>query len=90
MRAIIKLFYNWYGKNLRNSKYRWALIVGGLLYLVTPTDISPDFLPILGWLDDGVIITLLLSEFSESLLDYRNRRRQSPSLDETIVEVETV
>lgn len=88
MQAIIKLFFNWFGKNLRNSKYRWLLILGSLFYLVTPIDISPDFLPVLGWLDDGVVMTLLLSEFTDLVMDYRNRRQKKEDSD--TIEVETV
>jgi len=88
MQAISKLLFNWFGKNLRNSKYRWVIILGSLFYLVTPLDISPDFLPLVGWLDDGMVATILVSEFSSLVMDYRNRRRQSQSDD--VIEVETV
>jgi uncharacterized membrane protein YkvA (DUF1232 family) len=88
MQAIIKLLFNWFGKNLRNSKYRWVIILGSLFYLVTPIDIAPDFLPLVGWLDDGMVATILVSEFSNLVMDYRNRRRKSPSDD--VIEVETV
>ena len=88
MQAIIKLLFNWFGKNLRNSKYRWVIILGSLFYLVTPIDIAPDFLPLVGWLDDGMVATILVSEFSNLVMDYRNRRRKSQSDD--VIEVETV
>lgn len=88
MQAIIKLLFNWFGKNLRNSKYRWVIILGSLFYLVTPIDIAPDFLPLVGWLDDGMVATILVSEFSSFVMDYRNRRRKSQSDD--VIEVETV
>jgi len=31
-----------------------------LLYVLSPVDLVPDALPLLGWLDDGVVAVLLL------------------------------
>ena len=63
----IQSIYNWYRNAIRNPKYRWWVILGSLLYLFSPIDIAPDFLPIIGWIDDGVILTLLVSEVSQML-----------------------
>ncbi len=89
MKNLIQSFYNWYRVTLRNTKYRWVVILGSLIYLVSPLDISPDFLPIVGWLDDGVIATILVTEVSQLLIEGLNRRKQTHKATE-VNEVESV
>ncbi|MFQ5847372.1 MAG: DUF1232 domain-containing protein [Candidatus Methylomirabilales bacterium] len=36
------------------------LIVGALLYILSPVDLVPDLVPGLGWLDDLIVLGLLL------------------------------
>lgn len=67
--------YNWYRNTLRNPKYRWWMILGSLLYIVSPIDISPDFIPFIGQIDDVVILTLLVSEVSQLLIDTAKARK---------------
>ncbi len=67
--SAVQSIYNWYRATLRNPKYRWIIIGGSLLYLFSPLDISPDLFPIVGWLDDGVIIGLLVAELSQIMMD---------------------
>ncbi len=69
MSVSIQSIYNWYRDVIRNPKYRWWIIAGTLVYLLSPIDIAPDFLPIIGWIDDGVIATLLVSELSQIFLE---------------------
>jgi uncharacterized membrane protein YkvA (DUF1232 family) len=63
----IQSLYSWYRSTIRNPKYRWWLILGSLVYLFSPVNIATDFLPVIGWIDDGVILTLLISEISQML-----------------------
>lgn len=69
-------FYNWYRETLRNSKYRWLIVLGTLAYLISPIDLAPDFIPILGWIDDGIVATLFVTEVSQILLETLNRRKR--------------
>jgi uncharacterized membrane protein YkvA (DUF1232 family) len=63
-----------WGRFRTEAKMVWAMLVNpatpaaaklvavlGLLYLISPMDILPDFIPILGWLDDGVVLALFLA-----------------------------
>lgn len=65
----IQGLYTWYRNTIRNPKYRWWMILGTALYLISPFDIAPDFLPVIGQIDDVVLLTLLVSEVSQLLID---------------------
>lgn len=65
MNFSIQSIYNWYRDLLRNPKYRWWVVAGSILYIVNPIDISPDVFPIVGWIDDGIVISLLIAEVSQ-------------------------
>ena len=84
-KTIIEGLRDWYRNAIRNSKYRWLVVFGSLLYLVSPLDISPDVFPIIGWLDDGIIATLLVTEVSQLLFEQINtsKKRRSEEADET-------
>jgi uncharacterized membrane protein YkvA (DUF1232 family) len=83
MNFSIQSVYNWYRETLRNPKYRWWIILGTLAYLVSPIDIAPDFLPVIGQIDDVAIAVLLISEISQMLIDYfKSRQTQTASASE--------
>lgn len=93
----IQSLYNWYRNTIRNPKYRWWMILGTLLYVFSPFDIAPDFLPIIGQIDDVVVLTLLVSEVSQLLIDKAKARQgvtssatvENPTTEKT-VEVDAV
>ncbi len=65
MNFSLQSLYNWYRGLLQHPQYRWWAVLASVVYLVSPIDISPDFLPIVGWLDDTVLIGMLVSEMSQ-------------------------
>jgi len=83
MKSSIESLYNWYRETIRNPKYRWWIIGGSLLYLLSPLDISPDVFPIIGWVDDGVIATILVAEVSSLLLTKLKAGKNSAATDTT-------
>ncbi len=69
--------YDLYRKALRHTKYRWLVILGTSLYLLSPLDISPDVFPVLGWIDDGLVVGLLVSEMGQMMAEQLKRKRSS-------------
>ncbi len=68
MNNVVESFYSWYRGALRHPKYRWLIIFGSAAYLLSPLDISPDIIPVIGWIDDGIVATLLVTELSSLLM----------------------
>ena len=93
MKISLTSIYNWYRNAIRNPKYRWWIVLGTLVYLISPFDISPDFIPIVGELDDFVLVSLLITEVSQFALEkYKSRKQpQTTTSNETVdVKAETV
>ncbi|WP_121968123.1 YkvA family protein [Leptolyngbya sp. BC1307] len=86
--------HNLYRKALRHTKYRWIVIFGTLLYLVSPLDISPDVFPVLGWIDDGLVVSLLVTEMSQILAEQIKQKRpldrEAETADAQTIAVEAV
>jgi uncharacterized membrane protein YkvA (DUF1232 family) len=49
-----------------------GLIVLGLVYFVTPIDIIPDFMPILGFTDDLSVILAVFNSVKHEVTDFLN------------------
>ncbi|ESA34498.1 hypothetical protein N836_16515 [Leptolyngbya sp. Heron Island J] len=79
MKQLVKSFYALYRNGLRNPKYRWLVIFGTLTYLLSPIDVSPDVVPLVGWIDDGILLTLLVAEVSQLL--FGGFDRSAPAAD---------
>jgi uncharacterized membrane protein YkvA (DUF1232 family) len=47
----------------RGSKF---LLAGGIAYLAFPFDLIPDFIPVIGYLDDAVVVAALLRRLVRS------------------------
>lgn len=69
MNFSIQAVYGWYRNLIRNPQYRWWVILGTLLYFVSPFDVIPDFFPIVGEIDDVFLLTLLVTEMSQVVIE---------------------
>lgn len=76
----IPFFSRLYSGLLKHPRYRWVVMGASLIYLLSPIDISPDFIPVAGWIDDGVVATLLATGITQVLLDRRQTLKAQKTL----------
>ncbi|MBD0343296.1 MAG: DUF1232 domain-containing protein [Coleofasciculus sp. Co-bin14] len=79
----LQSIYNWYRNTIRNPRYRWWMILGTIVYLFSPIDIAPDFIPVIGQIDDVLLLTLLVSEVSQLLVDKVKARQEEAVVADT-------
>jgi curved DNA-binding protein CbpA len=71
VRVLYALF-----KDAINGKYKLppasvAMIGGGLLYFILPADLIPDFIPLIGYLDDMAVLTTIMNSLNKEIGEYR-------------------
>jgi len=71
VRVLYALF-----KDTVNGKYKLppasvAMIGGGLLYFILPVDLIPDFIPVIGYLDDLAVLTTIMNSLNKEIREYR-------------------
>jgi uncharacterized membrane protein YkvA (DUF1232 family) len=86
----MQLIYNWYRNLLRHPMYRWWVILGTLIYIFSPIDIVPDFIPIFGQLDDVVILSVLFSEVSALVMAAMKGSQNSDKSSSETIDVDAV
>lgn len=47
------------------------MLCGALLYVLSPIDLIPDFIPGIGLLDDAAVFGAMLAAIHEDLQDYK-------------------
>jgi uncharacterized membrane protein YkvA (DUF1232 family) len=50
--------------------YKKAVVVAGLIYFISPIDVIPDFIPVVGYLDDLGVILAVLKFLGHELVPY--------------------
>jgi len=69
-------------KDYANGTYREvpfnviAAIGGALLYVLSPIDLIPDFIPIIGYLDDAAVIAFCINLIENDLISYNIWKKQ--------------
>jgi uncharacterized membrane protein YkvA (DUF1232 family) len=79
LKQILENLKNLYGLFVDSVKGKYnlhpaliGLIGGGLLYFIIPLDLIPDYIPIVGLLDDYVVLSAIINSLQTELAEYRD------------------
>lgn len=73
---ILDMFKACVKGNFKLSPRELATFTGAILYVVLPIDSIPDYIPFIGYVDDIVILKLVMQECSNALARYRKFSRE--------------
>ena len=76
-RLTWNLLQDYWSGDYKNIPWKLAASVGfAVTYLVSPLDIIPDFLPIVGFVDDATVFALVVSSFQSELSAYKKWKKK--------------
>lgn len=81
----IKLAYQ-YIKDPEVSTLNKGLAILPIIYIISPFD--GDFIPIIGWLDDGLVAVVIWGHILNKLKEYRNDSKQEKDCSQEEVEAD--
>ncbi|MEJ2586279.1 MAG: DUF1232 domain-containing protein [Deltaproteobacteria bacterium] len=72
MKLLCGLIKDYFKGNYRDVSW-WSILVfvSGIVYLFIPVDILPDFIPVIGQIDDALILLLCLYFLEKDLYRYK-------------------
>lgn len=83
---LMSLVKDYYQGNYRNIPYKTISAgVVGLLYLINPIDIIPDFIPFIGQIDDVLVLKFCLKLMEKDLVKYKNWKNEQTASKETLL-----
>ena len=75
VRQLYALFKDSVSGNFKLHPANVAMIGGGLLYFILPADLIPDFIPLIGYLDDLAVLTTIMNSLKGEINAYRHWKK---------------
>lgn len=70
-RLLIRMAKDTFAGRYKMNKWNMSVIVGTIVYVISPLDAVPDMIPVLGWLDDASIVAYALSKLKDEIGRYK-------------------
>lgn len=78
--VLVRLLKAWRSGEYAGIATRDLLtMVAAIIYLISPFDLIPDFVPVAGYIDDAAVIAWLFESLGDELAQFRKWEKQSGS-----------
>jgi len=75
-RLVWQMLTDVFRGNYRLSFITIAAFIASFCYIIFPLDLLPDFIPVIGWIDDGVVIYFLSQRLLRETERYLRRTQK--------------
>lgn len=72
---LIAMCKDTFSGKYKMNKWNMSVIIGTIVYVISPLDAIPDIIPVLGWVDDVTIIGYAISKLSEEIAKYKDYKK---------------
>ena len=79
--GLFSMFRDMLGRRYKASFLTIVAIIAATIYILSPVDVLPDFIPVIGWLDDGAVFYFLLKRLMYELDRYTASRSRLKLVD---------
>lgn len=76
VRELFELFKDGINGTYRLHPVTFGTVGAGLLYFIIPTDMLPDFIPLVGFIDDMAVLTMIANSLQTEMEMYRKWKSQ--------------
>ncbi len=84
MKITPQAIYNLYSNAIRNPKYRNWIIIGTLIYVLSPIDLSPDIFPLAGQIDDFLLLSIMAIEVTQMVFNSQKKEEEEKPSEKTV------
>ena len=79
--ALLGMLKGWARGEYRDVPWKSMLtITGAVIYFVNPMDAVPDFLPVMGLMDDATVIGFVVAAFKDDIEKYKSHNVKPDTL----------
>ena len=74
-KLLIQMAKDTFAGRYKMDKWNLSVIVGTIIYVVSPVDAIPDIIPVLGWLDDVTIVGYAINRLADEMKKYKTEMK---------------